>query len=322
MIAEKIINCRKNNGWSQEELAYKMNVSNQMISNWEYGTTSPTLAEIIKLSKYFNVTIDYLLKDEIPTNLQENVKKITIYEAKKYIKFRKKASWQIAIATLLCILSPITLILLAYASNIPSTGVTAPLMGIVGIGVLFGLVIIAVSIFLYVGFKNEDYLYIEKGEFNLEDDVNVFVKIKKKKYRNKYIFFNILATILCIISPIPLIISSFLDDEQLVMVMLVLLFIIAGIGALIFIVLGIQNESLNKILKIGEYTEKEKKRSPLREVVGSTYWGLIVVVFLVWTYLDHSWDVSWIIFVIAGISFPLILYVCNAISDHNEKRTN
>ena len=76
------------------------------------------------------------------------------------------------------------------------------------------------------------------------------------------------------------------------------------------------------MLKIGEYTEKEKKRTPLREIVGSTYWGLVVVIFLIWTYLDNSWDISWIIFVIAGISFPLILYVCNAISDHNEKRTN
>ena len=103
--------------------------------------------------------------------------------------------------------------------------------------------------------------------------------------------------------------------------MLGLLFIISGIGVFLFILMGVQNASMNKLLKEGEYSDKEKRRTALKEVVGFTYWGLIVIIFLIWGYLYDVKHFSWIIFVIGGILFPLVLYICNAISD-GKKRTN
>ena len=65
ILADKIIRLRKKNGWSQEELAYKMNVSRQAVSKWEGAQTIPDLEKILQLSLLFGVTTDYLLKDEI-----------------------------------------------------------------------------------------------------------------------------------------------------------------------------------------------------------------------------------------------------------------
>ena len=65
ILAEKITNLRKKNGWSQEELAEKMQVSRQAVSKWEGAQTTPDLEKILALSKLFGVTTDYLLKDEI-----------------------------------------------------------------------------------------------------------------------------------------------------------------------------------------------------------------------------------------------------------------
>ena len=65
LIGEKITALRKKNGWSQEELADKMNVSRQAVSKWESDQTIPDLDKVLILSKLFNVTTDYLLKDEI-----------------------------------------------------------------------------------------------------------------------------------------------------------------------------------------------------------------------------------------------------------------
>lgn len=64
VLAEKIIKLRKQNGWSQEELAMQMNVSRQSVSKWESGTSIPDLNKIIRLSEIFNVSIDILVKDE------------------------------------------------------------------------------------------------------------------------------------------------------------------------------------------------------------------------------------------------------------------
>lgn len=60
-LADKITKLRKSNGWSQEELAERMNVSRQAISRWENGTALPDANNILQLSKLFHVTTDYLL---------------------------------------------------------------------------------------------------------------------------------------------------------------------------------------------------------------------------------------------------------------------
>ena len=63
ILGEKIAQLRRKNGWSQEELADKMEISRQAVSKWESGQTMPDLERILRLSSLFGVTIDYLLKD-------------------------------------------------------------------------------------------------------------------------------------------------------------------------------------------------------------------------------------------------------------------
>ena len=52
-LSDKIIKLRKENGWSQEELAERLNVSRQAISRWENGTALPDAQNILQISKLF-----------------------------------------------------------------------------------------------------------------------------------------------------------------------------------------------------------------------------------------------------------------------------
>ena len=63
-LSEKIVRLRKINGWSQEDLAEKINVSRQAVSRWEGAIAQPDAMNILQLSKVFGVTTDYLLNDE------------------------------------------------------------------------------------------------------------------------------------------------------------------------------------------------------------------------------------------------------------------
>ena len=63
-LSDKIISLRKSNGMSQEDLAEKMDVSRQAISRWESSAAMPDAKHILKLSKLFGVTTDYLLNDD------------------------------------------------------------------------------------------------------------------------------------------------------------------------------------------------------------------------------------------------------------------
>ena len=64
MLSEKLYKLRKNSGLSQEQLAEQLNVSRQAISKWEQGTAIPESEKLISVSNYFDVTVDYLLKED------------------------------------------------------------------------------------------------------------------------------------------------------------------------------------------------------------------------------------------------------------------
>ncbi len=65
MLSEKLYQLRKKSGLSQEQLAEQLNVSRQAISKWESGTAVPESEKLITISNYFDVSVDYLLKDEV-----------------------------------------------------------------------------------------------------------------------------------------------------------------------------------------------------------------------------------------------------------------
>lgn len=62
---EKITLIRKENNLTQEQFAELMGVSRQSVSKWELGTTFPDTEKLIKMSKLFSCSIDYLLKEEV-----------------------------------------------------------------------------------------------------------------------------------------------------------------------------------------------------------------------------------------------------------------
>ena len=70
-IGKKIINLRKKNGLSQEELAEKIDVARQTISKWELGETSPDIKQAKKLARIFKVSLDELTDNDIKDILVE-----------------------------------------------------------------------------------------------------------------------------------------------------------------------------------------------------------------------------------------------------------
>ncbi len=65
---ENLLNLRKQKGWSQEELGYKLNVSRQTVSKWEAGQTTPELEKLELLAKIFNISIDELVGNNTEKN--------------------------------------------------------------------------------------------------------------------------------------------------------------------------------------------------------------------------------------------------------------
>ena len=53
---------RKNKGYSQLKVAMELNISRESLSYYETGKRSPDIGMLVRMSDYFNVSIDYLIK--------------------------------------------------------------------------------------------------------------------------------------------------------------------------------------------------------------------------------------------------------------------
>ena len=86
-LGQNILNSRKKNGLSQEQLGEKVNVTRQTISNWELEETAPNPEQLKLLSKTLNISVDELIDNKIKNDLLKT--KITEKEKKQIKKITK-----------------------------------------------------------------------------------------------------------------------------------------------------------------------------------------------------------------------------------------
>ena len=110
-LGNKIIKLRKRDKLSQEQLADKLNVTRQTISNWELNVTKPDVVQMKKISKLFNISIDELLDNDVNGIVR---KKITSIE--KMAKINNKNT-RIIIITLYLIIMIVLIGIIIYYST-------------------------------------------------------------------------------------------------------------------------------------------------------------------------------------------------------------
>ncbi len=69
---ENLIKLRKENGMSQEQLGFELNVTRQTVSKWELGISTPEMEKLIEISKLFGVSVDELINEGGEENMKGN----------------------------------------------------------------------------------------------------------------------------------------------------------------------------------------------------------------------------------------------------------
>ena len=274
IFADKVVQLRKKSGWSQEELAEKLNVTRQSVSKWEGAQSIPDLEKILQLAQI--VSTDYLLKDELAeaeytkSDDSSSVRRVSMEEANAFLQVKQATAGRIAFATFLCILSPICLFLLAAASETGMLPIRENLAGGAGMIVMLLLVAVAVAMFISCGGMTSPYAYLETEVFETEYGVSGMVRERQRQYRSTYTRYNVLGACLCILSAIPLFGGAFLSENGLFLVgMLSVMLLLIGLGVIFFIVGGVNWASMEKLLQEGDYTRTKKKTSSITGVVST-----------------------------------------------------
>lgn len=319
-FADKLIQLRKKAGWSQEELAEQMNVTRQSVSKWEQAQAVPDLEKMIRLSELFGVSMDYLVKDEMEDIGYNNIsddsstfRRVSMKEASAFLSVKAEASKLIALGTFICILSPICLLILGALSEADKESITDHVAGGIGMIVLLIFITIATAIFIWSGRKTEAFEYLEKEIFETEYGVREMVKEQKEQYNGIYTRNNIIGTCLCILALIPLFTGMILDDENdlLMVIMLTVSIVVVGIGVIFFIKSGVIWASYEKLLQEGEYSKVKKENRFFATTISVAYWLIASAIYLGYSLITNQWEYSWIVWVIAGVLYPVIVMITN-----------
>lgn len=220
-LADKIAKLRKQNGWSQEELAARLDISRQAVSKWESGASVPDLDKIIKMSHIFSVTTDYLLKDEPENNISGNdfisdsayaervyaeqacaertymegsaaadyrdalkTRRISREEAERIVTLERKFAWRTALAVALLILSPVSLIVmsgLAEYGDGTVLEISKAAAGLSGFGIFMFLVCAGVMMLILIGMQRSTYGLSGLEKEKLILDYGVAERLREEK---------------------------------------------------------------------------------------------------------------------------------------------
>lgn len=330
ILADKIMTLRKKAGWSQEELAARLNVSRQSVSKWEGAQSIPDMDKVVQMSRLFGVTTDFLLKDEL--EIEEHtqsepmdeppLRRVTMEEASAYLALRRAAAPRMALATFLCIISPVALLMLAAMSEMSRFGISENAASGIGLCGLLVLVAIGVALFLTCSARVRDFAFLEEDPFETEYGVSGMVKERMQDFANTYSRLNITGTVLCILSAVPLFVSMCIETADVVYVAAVcLLLIIAGIGCVAFTYGGTIHASMERLLEEGDYTRQQKSRRGVKGAISTIYWLLVTAIFMWYTFGpsgNGQARYSWFIWAIAGVLYAAVMLVVNLIQRSRE----
>ncbi len=322
IFADKLIDLRKKAGMSQEELAEKCGVSRQAVSKWEGAQSVPDLGRIVQLSELFGVSTDYLLKDELEAEgtgpLQETdapLRALGMEEANAFLEAKERSAGRTALGVLLCILSPIVLILLCSAwgtGRLPWTEAQAAGVGMAALLLMIGG---AVAIIVPNSLRMERYAWLEREQLDTLYGVSGMVRERQERFRPVYTRQMTLGVVLCVLAVIPVFLVLLVgeNDDFYGACGMALLLALVAVGVLLIVRCSVVWGSYQMLLQEGDYSRPAKTTRAQHSRYGGIYWGLVTAAFLAWGFIAGSWDRNWILWPIAGAAYGAILGILRAL---------
>ena len=125
----KLYELRKQKGFSQEELANRLNVSRQTVSKWEVGDSTPDMEKLVAMSDLFGISLDELVLDRSPepapveqvpvkSELYSDIKKHVLTDDNKK-KVRKGAKIALIVFGIILAIDAISFVVYVAVNGLP-----------------------------------------------------------------------------------------------------------------------------------------------------------------------------------------------------------
>lgn len=315
----------------------QLGVSRQSISKWESAQSVPDLKRILDIADCFGVSTDVLLKDDI--ELEETIpsypegsadhtgagigyaadelplRQVSMEEANDYLSMKAISSGRIALGVMLCIFSPVVLILLGGGQEAGLFALTENQAAGIGVLILMLMVGAAVGLFVFYGMKLKPYEYISKEPIETAYGVHGMVSERLQNYPKAHTRYMVIGILLCVLSCIPIFLALILnpDNDMIGVLAVSVLLIMIGIGVLLIVRTSIIMEGLQALLEEGEFSRDNKNESRRNETVMGIYWMSATAIYLAVSFLTKRWDITWVIWPVAGVGCGILAAVLKVI---------
>jgi transcriptional regulator with XRE-family HTH domain/uncharacterized membrane protein YecN with MAPEG domain len=309
ILANKIVKLRKQLAWSQEELAMKMEVSRQSVSKWESGNSIPDLKKVITLAEIFEVSTDFLLKDDCETfqakvhSNESSFPQISMEQALSYVDAKVAASELNTKGVLLCICSAIPLFFFKAMAETNRLGISEDLATGIGIFSILVTVSIAIHFFIKTNQFETETSKVDKQRFELAYGVHSVFQEKLEKFKPGYNIKLSISIFLFIMSAFPLIFAGlFFDGSEVAMMMFIVMLLFVATAFYIILPISTRFEAFNNILK-DHGDSDESQRNERAKKIAAFYWPLLIAIFLGWSLWTMDWGITWIIWPVGAVLF-------------------
>ena len=294
-FGEKLQQLRKSRGLSQEDLAHQLNVSRQAVSKWESQNGYPEVEKIILISELFQVSLDYLMKENDEKQENEAISFYLMSQQKidEYLQMKKSFALRIGFSVTIMIMGLFIAVLCANTSY-QVIGVFSFLI-MVGMGVF--LIILTV---LCENMKSK----IEDKEINigLSDLQNL-----QSQYQQFHSHFTLAMAggVLLIIISLAFVVLFYESYPQYENFMSSQFILCVAIAVFFFIYFGVMQNGYRFLMDNKAYME-EKKKEQRRDNIYAITMPLAAMVFLIMGFTKNWWHPGWII-------FPVTIFISSGI---------
>lgn len=253
---------------------------------------------------------------------------VTLEEAQAYSNARRQVNGRLASAVALFVTSPVIVILLLAWHNASPHAVTASTA--LAVGLVAQFVFIAVGVFLMIDVTRTmgPHRRIRELQFTPVQSVTVWVEAVAETHERRRVRALQLAVMCWVFAPLPLVLLALLSQEPsrgawlLVGVAITLVMVAIGIATLVS---ASWARSVSQILSArgpvaAHLVNTEQADGGIIGVIASFYWPFVVIAYLLWSFIGNAWNISWLIFPIAGLLFGAIAAGTGSVSAYRKAR--
>ena len=282
------------------------------------------MKKIVLMSEIFGVSTDYLLRDDIETadnseatpvyrGLEETVRSVSMEEASSFLEHNGRAASRISTGVMMCILSPVILIVAGGLAEAGFISLEPAVAEAGGTAALIIIAAIAVGMFIREGMRDKPYEYLDNTAIDTEHGVSGMVKERRDNYAEKHSRLLIIGIMMCIIGAVPTLIMEITkysnNTDLLPIVAVAAMMIIIAVGVKLIVLTCIRQGGYDRLLEEGDYTRLNKKAGRYDGV----YWAVTTAVYLGWSFVTMRWELTWIVWPVAGVLFAAYREVMKAI---------